>query len=73
MKKTYKIKDLECASCAAKMERSVGKINGVNSVNINFMNGKMEIDGEDEKFDVIVKLADKKCKKIERQVKLEEC
>ncbi len=73
MKKTYKIKDLGCASCAAKMERSVGKINGVNNVNINFISGKMEIDGEDEKFDEIVELANKKCKKIERQVKLEEC
>ena len=29
MKKVYKLEDLDCANCAAKMERAVAKIEGV--------------------------------------------
>ena len=73
MKKIYKLKDLGCANCAAKMERSIGKIKGVNSVNINFMTGKLEIDANDEDFENIIELSKIKIKKIERQVVVEEC
>ena len=73
MKKTYKLKDLGCANCAAKMERSIGKIKGVNSVTINFMTGKFELDAIDEEFESILELSKIKIKKIERQVVVEEC
>ena len=29
MKKIFKLEDLDCANCAAKMERSIEKIDGV--------------------------------------------
>ena len=32
MKKTYKLQGLDCANCAAKMERKIAKLDGVNSV-----------------------------------------
>lgn len=48
MKKTYKMQNLDCANCAAKMERSIAKIKGVNEVSINFMMQKMLIDIDDE-------------------------
>lgn len=73
MKKTYLLRDLGCASCAAKMERSIGKIKGVNSVVINFFNGKMELDADENDFENILELSKKKIKKIERQVVIEEC
>ena len=37
MKKVCKLEDLDCANCAAKMERAIAKIDGVESVNISFM------------------------------------
>ena len=48
MKKTYKLENLDCANCAAKMERSIAKIAGVNEVAVNFLTQKMVIDFEDE-------------------------
>ena len=29
MKKAFKLEDLDCANCAAKMERAIAKIDGV--------------------------------------------
>lgn len=65
MKKTYKI-EVDCANCAAKMERAVAKIPGVSSVNISFLTQKINIVADDERFEDIMKEAAKACKKVER-------
>lgn len=65
MKKTFKLTDLDCAHCAAKMEEAISKINGVNSVSVNFMTQKMKLDAVDERFDEILDEAIAICKKIE--------
>ncbi len=62
MRKTYKMKNLECANCASKMERSIAKIEGVNEVSINFMMQKMVLDIESE--DILDKIVSA-VKKIE--------
>ena len=41
MKKTYKLRDLDCANCAAKMENAIGKLPEVSSVTVSFMTQKM--------------------------------
>ena len=48
MKKHFKLQDLDCANCAAKMENAVKKLDGVNDVAISFMTQKMTIDADDE-------------------------
>lgn len=65
MKKIFNLEDLDCANCAAKMERAVEKIDGVNSVSFNFMTQKLTIDAEDEKFEHIMDEVVKICKKVE--------
>lgn len=65
MKKTFKMVDLECAHCAAKMEDAIKKLDGVNSATVSFIAQKMTIDAEDARFDAIVKEAAKICKKVE--------
>lgn len=65
MKKVFKLEDLDCANCAAKMERAIAKINGVNSVVVSFMSQKMTIDADDARFDDIMKEVVKACKKVE--------
>ena len=65
MKKTYKMIDLDCANCAAKMEEAIKKIDGVTSASVSFMTQKMTIEGDDARFDQIVKEADKVCSKVE--------
>ena len=47
MKKTYKMTELDCANCAAKMEDKIKKLEGVNSVSVNFATAKITIDASD--------------------------
>ena len=55
MKKKFKLQDLDCANCAAKMEEAIKKLDGVNDASVNFMMQKMTIDAEDSRFDEIMK------------------
>ena len=65
MKKTFKLIEVDCANCAAKMEAAIKKLDGVNDASVSFLSQKMTIDAEDAKFDEIVKQAVKVCKKVE--------
>lgn len=65
MKKVFKLVDLDCANCAAKMEDAIKKIDGVNSASVNYMAQKLTLDADDERFDDILKLVVKTCKKVE--------
>ncbi|MDE7398502.1 MAG: cation transporter [Oscillospiraceae bacterium] len=65
MKKTFKLIDLDCANCAAKMESAIKKIDGVTNASVSFMGQKMTIEADDARFDDIVKEAVKVCKKVE--------
>lgn len=65
MKKVFKMRDLDCANCAAQMEDAINKIQGVNKATISFMTQKMTLDAEDERFDDILKEVVKTCKKVE--------
>lgn len=65
MKKTFKLIDLDCANCAAKMENAISVIEGVESATVSFMAQKLTITADDDKFDDIMKKAVKLCKKIE--------
>ncbi len=64
MKKVYKI-EVDCANCAAKIQDAISKVEGVNSVNINFMTQKMIIDIDDDRFEDVFKKAKKAGKKVE--------
>ena len=70
MKKAFKLEDLDCAYCAAKMERSVAKIDGVQSVNVSFIAQKMTIEADDERFEEIMDQVVRTCKKVEPDCKI---
>lgn len=65
MKKKFKLEDLDCANCAAKMEDAIKKIAGVNDANVSFMAQKMTIEAEDGRFDEIMKEVVAVCAKVE--------
>lgn len=71
MKKVIAMQDLDCANCAAKMEQGISKIDGVNSVSINFMMQKMTLDLADnaDQVEVINKIK-AAIKKVEPDCKL---
>ena len=65
MKKTFKLDELDCANCGAKMEDAIKKIEGVVSAKVNFMAQKLTIEASDERFNDIMDEAQRVCHKIE--------
>lgn len=65
MKKVFKVKNLECAHCAAKMQKEIEKLDGVNSASVSFLTQKFILDATDEKYDEIILSSRKIIKKIE--------
>ena len=72
MKSRFKIKGLDCANCAAELERAIGKIEGVKQVNINFMMQRMELEYDENNKEEIIKKVKKVIKKEEPDVVIEE-
>lgn len=65
MKRKFKLKDLDCANCAAKMETAIKKLEGVTDASVSFMTQKMTIEAEDARFDEIMKEVVAVCSKVE--------
>lgn len=65
MKKVYKLEDLDCANCAAKMECAIKKLDGVNDATVSFMAQRLTIEADDDKFEEIMDNVQKACRKIE--------
>lgn len=70
MKKKFKLEDLDCANCAAKMEEAIQKIDGVNTASVSFMNQKLIIDAADDRFDAIMEEVVRVCAKVEPDTKI---
>lgn len=60
----YKIKNLSCASCAAKIEDGVAKLEEVKSVSVNFANSSIQLETDD------LEKVKKKIKDIEAGVEI---
>ena len=65
MKKVFKLRDLDCANCAQKMEDAIKKLDGVEDATVSFLMQKMTIVADDTRFDAIMKEVVKVCKKVE--------
>ena len=70
MKKVYKLKNLDCANCAAKMEAGIKKIPGVSNASVNFLMQKMTIESDTEDFESLMNEVAKVCAKIEPDCKI---
>ena len=65
MRKVYRMKNLDCANCAAKMERAIGKLKDVESVEISFMAQKLILEAEEEKLPELLEQAKRYVKKVD--------
>lgn len=65
MKKVYKLEDLDCANCAAKMEDRIKKVAGVTDANVSFLTQKLSLVTECDDQSEIMKEIVKICKKVE--------
>ena len=54
MKKKFKMVDLDCANCAAKMENAIRKIDGVQEATVSFMAQRLTVEAEDSRFEEIM-------------------
>ncbi len=70
MKKTLLLNGLCCAHCAAKIEKAVGKLDGVISTNLNFMTTKLSIEASEDKLESILAEAEKIIRKVERDIEI---
>ena len=65
MRKAFKLQDLDCANCAAKMENAIKNIEGVKSASISFMTQKLVLEADDDRFQAVLDEAQHACKKFE--------
>ncbi len=65
MRKSFKVNGIDCANCAAKLERNIAKIKGVESCAVVFATQKLILEAPDEKFDSVLSEAVAVAKKIE--------
>ena len=70
MKKKFKLENLDCANCAAKMEHAIKKLDGVNDASVSFLTQKLTLDADDARFEEILDQAAKACKRVEPDCKL---
>ena len=64
MKKKFKLQDLDCANCAAKMEEAIKKLPGVTDASVSFMTQKMTIEADVEQFDDLMQKVVQVCAKV---------
>jgi len=72
MKYNFKIKGLDCANCAAELERAIAKIDGIENAVINFMTEKMSLEFDENNYDETMKKIKKTIKKEEPDVTIEQ-
>ena len=65
MRKSFKLEDLDCANCAAKMETAIKNIDGVKNASVSFLMQKLVLEADDDRFDAVLDEAQRICKKIE--------
>lgn len=65
MRKIFTMIDLDCANCAAKMERSIAEIEGVTFVSVSYFAQKLTLEAPDEIFEKVLKEAAKRVKRVE--------
>ena len=70
MIKIAKIEGIDCAHCAKRVEDTIRRIDGVNSVTVNFLLQKVRIDINDEGSNMIIKSIVDTVKKIDKNYEL---
>lgn len=72
MKFKFKIKGLDCANCAAEMEREIQELEGIETASLSFMSERLVIECDEARKDEIVEKMKKLIKDEEPEVTVEE-
>ena len=66
MRYVLKMVNLDCANCAARMERVISKIPQVDKVSVSFLSQKMILETPEETFEETLKEINEICRIIHR-------
>lgn len=70
MKKVFRLNNLDCANCAAKMEAAIGKLDGVTKATVSFMTQRLTLEVEDGRMNEILDKAEQLIRKVEPDCRL---
>ncbi len=71
MKMTFKLEDLDCANCAAKMEHAINKLDDVKHATVSFMTQRLSVEVEDgTDFDAVMEQVKKTIARVEPDCKV---
>lgn len=65
MRRAFKLENLGCANCAAKMEAGISKLEGVEKATISFMTQRLVIEAAEERFPALIDEAQSVISRIE--------
>lgn len=65
MKKIYHLEELDCANCAAKMERAINELPGVEKATVNFMAQKLVLTAEESRYQEILEQVEQAIRRVE--------
>lgn len=65
MTKAFRIQNLGCASCAAKMEKKIAALPGVSGARVNFMTQRLTLEADEERMGGLMKDAQAIIRSIE--------
>lgn len=71
MKKTFKVVGLDCANCAARLEKAINKLPDVDVAVVSFATEKLMLEAADDKFDAVLSNVETTMKDLEPDWKLE--
>lgn len=71
MTRVYRIKGLDCASCAGKMERRIAALPGVDWARVNFLTQKLTLDARDDLHESLWEQADSIIRTIQGDARLQ--
>lgn len=70
MEKSYRVQNLDCANCAAKIERAAKKLDDVEKVNVNFMTQRLTLSAPESRHPELIKEINELAGKIEPGTKV---
>ena len=65
MKKTFKVVGLDCANCAARLEKAINKLPDVDVAVVSFATEKLMLEAADDKFDAVLSNVESTMKDLE--------
>ncbi len=71
MRKSYAMEELDCANCAAKMERAINKLPGVEKATVTFMTSRLSlVVADDTDMAALLTLVQKEVTKVDPNCKV---